>query len=94
MLHVYRNVLDEVKRFSINNLEPFDEYEMFDLKCLHYVLAIGTEDKEFAEKFHLRLLIHTVNEKTFFCNFCRISTDMLKMPQNLTPGRRKNIFRR
>lgn len=37
--------IDKYEVNRIENLEPFDEYEEFDMKCHHYRLLIASNDK-------------------------------------------------
>ncbi len=38
----YRDFLSDAERLRVERLEPFDEYEEFNLKCSHYFLLLAT----------------------------------------------------
>lgn len=41
-MNYYYNSLPLLEKVRVENLEPFDEYEEFELKCCHYIILCAS----------------------------------------------------
>ncbi|KRZ89285.1 putative ATP-dependent Clp protease proteolytic subunit, mitochondrial [Trichinella sp. T8] len=92
---IYYCSLSEQERKRISELEEFDEYEMWHLKCSHYVIVVGSTVSFFLHKYNKLFPISAmpldVLENSFFYRLKSVFGESSYMPAEVGQGFRMQV---
>ncbi|KRY34377.1 putative ATP-dependent Clp protease proteolytic subunit, mitochondrial [Trichinella spiralis] len=92
---IYYCSLSEQERKRISELEEFDEYEMWHLKCSHYVIVVGSTVSFLLHKYNKLFPISAmpldVLENSFFYRLKSVFGESSYMPAEVGQGFRMQV---